>query len=202
MTVDKVAAIVLAAGYSSRMGSLKPLLKIGNSPVLQRVVELFHDGGIGDIIVVLGHRWDEMSALVEATGASWVRNHYFELGMFSSVQVGVKALPDDAEAFFLQPVDIPMVQRQTITELLARYREGEGDIVYPVFNGKRGHPPLISCRYRDEILNHGGDGGLRAVLRRHEDRAVQAHVSDEMILSDMDTPDDYQALVKKLGLSK
>lgn len=197
MSVGRISAVILAAGYSSRMGVFKPLLKIGEATVLERIVRLFQEPGIENVVVVVGHQWHELTPFVEQWGASWIKNEHFERGMFSSVQTGVRALPSDVTAFFVLPADIPLVRPQTIRDLLHHFNQLQGSIVYPVFQGRKGHPPLISSRYRDEILLHDGSGGLAAVLRRHEREAAHVEVADAHILADMDTPDHYEALIER-----
>ena len=195
----RISAIILAAGYSSRMGALKPLLKLGARTVLERVIALFSGSGIKDVIVVVGHGASQTIPIAHECGAQAVINRQFDRGMFSSVQEGVRALSPDSRAFFMLPVDIPLVRPQTIEELLKAYYGGMGKIVFPTFLGKRGHPPLIDALYRNEILSHPGEGGLRAILRNHEDQSIQIEVADEMILFDLDTPADYEALVARLS---
>jgi len=190
----KLAAIVLAAGYSSRMGDFKPLLTFGGISVLERVVSLFREEGIRDIRVVVGHRADELFPMVERLRARPVINERYHEGMFSSVLAGVRTLGDDVAAFFLLPVDIPLISRGTVRLLMQAYNEKEGSIFYPVYHGKRGHPPLIAERYRGEILSWCGDGGLKGILSRHDDEAVEVPTDDESILLDMDTPEHYEQL--------
>jgi molybdenum cofactor cytidylyltransferase len=117
--------------------------------------------------------------------------------MFSSVQAGVKALSPDSHAFFVLPVDISMVRPRTIKDLLEAYRSGKSKMVFPMFLGNRGHPPLVGASYRNEILSYSGAEGLRAVFRNHENEWVQVEVADEMILLDLDTPADYEALLAR-----
>jgi HD superfamily phosphohydrolase YqeK len=120
--------------------------------------------------------------------------------MFTSVQAGVANMNSSAHAFFLLPVDIPLVRPTTIAKLLDEALDSEQLIVYPTWNGRRGHPPLISVSLIPEILNWDGEGGLRAVLRRHEDAAVEVSVEDEHILLDADTPEHYADLVRRQAL--
>jgi molybdenum cofactor cytidylyltransferase len=195
--VQRIAAIILAAGYSSRMGTLKPMLKLGGETILERVIRLFRDSGIEDVIVVVGHGAKETMPIVHDCGARAVMNEQFEQGMFSSIQEGVSALKPEWEAFFVLPVDIPLVRTQTIRDLLKAYRCGSSKIVAPVFRGKRGHPPLISTTYRNQILLYSGDDGLRGFFGKHDQFSEQAEVADEMILFDLDTPADYEALVAR-----
>jgi molybdenum cofactor cytidylyltransferase len=92
LPLQRTAAIILAAGYSSRMGTLKPILKIGKQTILKGVISLFHESGIEDVIVIVGHRGNELVPEIVNCGARPVTNEHYERGMFSSVQVGVKAL--------------------------------------------------------------------------------------------------------------
>jgi molybdenum cofactor cytidylyltransferase len=194
---SRISAIILAAGYSKRMGALKPLLKLGDRTVLERVIGLFSGSGIKDVIVVVGHGASQTIPIAHECGAQAVMNRQFDQGMFSSVQEGVRALSAESRAFFMLPVDIPLVCPQTIKELLEAYYRGMGKIVFPTFLGKRGHPPLVDTRYRNEILSHSGEGGLRAILRNHEDQSIEIEVADEMILFDLDTPADYEAVLAR-----
>jgi putative nucleotidyltransferase with HDIG domain len=189
-----IAALILSAGYSSRMGEFKPLLPFGDATVLERDISLFRDAGIQDVRVVIGHRAGDLLPLVERLRAQPVMNEHYSDGMFSSVLAGVASLGDDVEAFFLLPVDIPLVRRQTITLLADAFRRRDGSILYPSFYGKRGHPPLIAARHRREIIAWNGEGGLKSFLSRHDNEAADVETEDEGILLDMDTLAEYDRL--------
>jgi putative nucleotidyltransferase with HDIG domain len=194
---SSAAAIVLAAGYSSRMGQFKPLLLLGKRTIIERVVDLFLESAVKDIHVVVGYRASELSPLLKNKGVACIVNEDFEEGMFSSVVAGVKSLVPNARAFFVMPVDIPLVRPQTIQSLLQSYKKRMGEIIYPRFRGERGHPPLISSRLVEGIVSWNGEGGLQSFLERHEKFAVDVAVADEFILFDLDTPEDYQRLLRE-----
>ena len=194
---EQISAIILAAGYSRRMGTLKPILKFGDKTNLERSVRLFQDLGIEDVIVVVGHAANQTIPVVHGCRARAVMNQHFEGGMFSSIQAGVEELRPDCEAFFLLPADIPLVRPQTIKDLIEAYRGENDKLVFPTFFRKRGHPPLVPARYRNDILSYSGDEGLRAVFRIHENQSVQVEVADEMTISDLDTPADYKTLLSR-----
>jgi putative nucleotidyltransferase with HDIG domain len=189
-----IAAIILSAGYSSRMGEFKPLLTLGDATVLERDVSLFRDAGIEDVRVVIGHRAADLLPLLERLQVRPLMNERYADGMFSSVLAGVASLGDDVEAFFLLPVDIPLVRRHTISLLAGAFRQGNGSILYPAFYGRRGHPPLIASRYREEITVWNGECGLKSFLSLHESEAVNIETEDEGILLDMDTLAEYDRL--------
>ena len=186
-----MSAIILAAGAAARLGRFKPLVELGRSSPVKRVIDTFQSAGVSDIIVVAGHRAGELSEAVRPLGARIAVNDEFKSGMFSSVRAGLKALPPDVSAFFLLPVDIPLVRPATIHRLSEQFEAQGAQVCYPTFRGKRGHPPLISSELAEPILNWSGQGGLRAFLSQLEDRAVDAPVADAGILQDMDTPEDH-----------
>jgi putative nucleotidyltransferase with HDIG domain len=191
----KTTAIILAAGHSSRMGEFKPLLPLAEMTVLEKTVRLFQRAGIQDIRVVVGYRATDLAPLLEQWKIRWVVNACYKRGMFSSILAGVNTLEMDREAFFLLPVDIPLVRPQTILDLLAAYQKDKENILYPVFGDRRGHPPLIAASYAKEIKEWSGEGGLRCFLEQYERYALDVEVADEYILLDMDTPADYQRLL-------
>jgi CTP:molybdopterin cytidylyltransferase MocA len=126
-------------------------------------------------------------------------NDRFEEGMFSSVRAGVGDLESSKRAFFLLPVDIPLVRRTTVLDLLEANETQSGDVWYPSFSGRRGHPPLISAKYRPALLAWDGEGGLRAFMREQGPHAVDVKVADEHVLIDMDSPEQYQDAIAGLA---
>lgn len=198
---SKISAIILSAGYSSRMGEPKALLKLGKNNVLERVAANFKTNGIDSVYVVTGHAREGIDTAAEKAGLKTVFNPDYDDGMFSSVLAGVKALPEDCKAFFIIPVDNALVRRGTVKLVLEASEEDKYDIIFPCYEGKTGHPPLISKALIPEILEHDGQGGLRRVLEKHAakfpDRILNLEVPDQHILFDMDTPELY-AEAKKL----
>jgi putative nucleotidyltransferase with HDIG domain len=193
----RVTAIVLAAGYSSRMGKFKPLLSLGETTVLERVITLFRDAGISDIRVVVGYRSEELLPLLGKMGVPYIVNQNFRAGMFSSVVAGVKSLEESVDVFFVLPVDIPLIRPWTLHLLLQAYQGGKGKIIHPCFQGKRGHPPLVSACLADQITVWRGRDGLKGALAQLEADAIQIEVPDENILLGMNTLDDYHQLQAK-----
>lgn len=187
------AAIILAAGYSSRIGGFKPLMELGGQSLLGRSVALFRQAGITRISIVTGHRHPEVKALAARLGVSSIHNPDYDRGMYASVCTAVAHL-SNIDGFFLLPVDIPLVRPATIDALLAAFTGRS--VVYPCFNGLRGHPPLIPATLIPAILNHSGDGGLKALLEKHPRQDVA--VWDQGILFDADTPEDFLALERRL----
>ncbi|MGH4124555.1 MAG: nucleotidyltransferase family protein [Clostridium sp.] len=191
-----VSAIILAGGYSMRMKQFKPLLPLGDSTVIENTVNVFRNSGVCDITVVIGFQANDLRNLLDSMGVKWVYNQNYKEGMYSSIVAGVRSLPDNTKGFFLLPADMPLIEKETIEELLKVYNSKEYDIIYPEYKGKRGHPPLISSRLFPAIKNWDGCGGLRVLLSQYQKVATQVEVMDENILNDMDTPEDYINLCK------
>lgn len=189
MTNHKSGALILAAGLSTRMKGFKPLLRVGDKRLIEHAITLFENLGIPSLTVV-GNRSQELTPIIAQTSSRPVYNENFQDGMFSSLQCGVKELKD-CGAFFLLPVDIPLVHPATLKKLLyARDNDASRLIYYPQFLGRRGHPPLISARLIPEILNYNGQDGMRGLLRRYTDKALAVPVEDQFITIDADTRED------------
>ena len=188
----RIAAVILAAGLSSRMGSCKPLLPLGGCNLLGHCRSLFAGCGLTEVLVVVGHQAEDVRTESAFLGLRTVENPDYRTGMFSSVQRAVSVLPEDIDAFFILPVDIPLIRPATVRRLLGDFAAGSGNILYPTFAGRRGHPPLIPAALIPAIQAHDGAGGLEALLGRYPGREVA--VWDEGILLDADTPDDLQRL--------
>ncbi len=193
-----ITAIVLAAGFSERMGRFKPLLPLGAYRTIERVVNLFQAAGVEEILVVTGHRADEIRQAVASRNVRCVENPDFSSGMFSSVLAGIDNLPARCRAFFIHPVDIPLVRPHTVRQLTAAMENASTAILYPTFDGRRGHPTLIRTCLAPQILKWTGSGGLRAFLKRHDAESLELPVVDEAVLLDLDTPDDYSRMLARL----
>jgi len=195
---SSITAVVLAAGRSERMGQFKPLFPLGENRTIERVVKTFQTAGIRDILVVTGHRAAEVRQAVAPLSVRSVENADYIHGMFTSVLAGIRALPAECQAFFIHPVDIPLVLSHTIQRLAAAFEDASPAILYPTFDGRRGHPTLISTSLVPEILKWPGKGGLRAFLKGHDADSLELAVADEGILLDLDTPQDYRYMLARL----
>jgi molybdenum cofactor cytidylyltransferase len=189
---------VLAAGFSSRMGVFKPLLAFGERTVLGHAVATLREAGVRHIHVVTGYQAELMTLEAAALGVTRVHNASFAGGMFTSVRAGVASLPAEIEGFLLLPVDVPLIRASTIRRVLGKVATAGTPIVHPVFRGERGHPPFIGRALFAEILESDGEGGLRAILARHEHEASSVTVFDRGCLQDMDCPEDYRHLLAAL----
>jgi molybdenum cofactor cytidylyltransferase len=196
MTSNRYAAIVLAAGYSSRMKCFKPLLEVGGETITDRVISTFLHNGI-EVCLVTGFEQSRLRDGIKTRDIRIIENLDFHQGMFSSIRAGLREMQQDHKAFFIMPVDIPLVRPFTIKLLLEAAENNPGKLFYPVFDSKRGHPPLIPREVIPAILDWQGEGGLKPILASHEGFAVEVKVPDRNILLDIDNLDDYQVLLER-----
>jgi len=193
--MTRLAAVILAAGLSSRLGEFKPLVELGGVTLLDRAAGLFREAGVEDIVAVAGHHASKTVAEAARLGIPAVTNETYADGMFTSVLAGLRALAEGGgapDAVFLLPVDIPLVRPHTLRLLRDRLASTQTAVLHPVFAGKRGHPPLIAARFVPEILAWDGANGLRGALLALEERhgAAEIPVADENIHFDVDTQTD------------
>lgn len=193
-----IAVIVLAAGWSSRMGAFKPLLPFGDDTVLGHVISTIAEAGIGPVYVVVGNEAERMMPAVEARGAVAVVNTAFADGMMSSIKAGVAALPETVYGAMILPVDVPLVRAATLSRIAEKAREGKAAVVRPRFRGESGHPPFIHRQLFAAILAAPPEATLRDILERYRQHVRSIPVVDSCVLRDMDYSEDYRRLAALL----
>ena len=187
------AALIVAAGMSSRMGDFKPLLNIGSISIAQRVVATFRQAGLDKIVMITGYNAPLLERHLSGNGVVFLRNEdYRTTQMFDSVRIGLRYLRDKCDRVLFTPVDIPLFTAATVRALL----ETEAPLACPAVDGETGHPTLIAASLFDRILADKGDLGLRGALDRCGAEMTLLPVEDRGVLHDADTPEDYKALLK------
>ncbi len=187
------AALIVAAGMSSRMGEFKPMLNIGAISISQRVVATFQQVGIEKIVMVTGYNAVVLERHLSGNGIVFLRNEaYRTTQMFDSVCIGLRYLRDKCDRVLFTPVDIPLFTAATVRALL----ETDSALACPAVDGETGHPTLIAASLFDRILADPGDRGLRGALERCGAAMQLVPVEDRGILHDADTPEDYKALLR------
>lgn len=189
----QTAALITAAGMSSRMGDFKPMLNIGSISVAQRIIATFHQAGVSRIVMVTGYNADLLERHMANNGIIFLRNEaYATTQMFDSVKIGLEYLKDKCDQVLFTPVDIPLFTANTVRSLLA---SGES-LACPLCEGQTGHPILLSTSLISRILSDSGEGGLKGALSRCGQEMTQIPVDDPGTLHDADTPEDYSALLE------
>jgi molybdenum cofactor cytidylyltransferase len=192
-----LSGLILAAGESSRMGRDKALLTYRGSTFLEHIVGTLHDAGIERVMVVLGHHASEIQSALNLHGTQVVLNHDYRLGQTSSLQAGLRALDQqDVQAVLLCLVDHPAVSVEVVKQLMHAYEKSHSPVVIPTYQGRRGHPVLISRELFAEILALGSGEGANTVIRKYREATNFVEVSDSGILIDVDEPQTLNELEK------
>ena len=187
--MGELAGVVLAAGLSSRMGAFKPLLEVGGRSMISRVVELMQNAGTDPVIVVTGHRHEELEAHLSGDGVEFVHNpDYASTQQLESLQLGLAKLPRDCERVLVTPADIPLVRPDTVERLLA----AKGDFVRPRSGERTGHPVVLSAGLIPFLLRYDGPGGLKGAIQQSGCVIRDVPVADPGVLIDNDTPEDFR----------
>lgn len=199
---NDMAAIIPAGGFSSRMEVFKPLLPVGNRLAIERSILGFKSAGIETVIVVTGFKSHLLEPVLRRHGVEMVFNAAYEEGMFSSVRAGCAWLNKNmagAKVFFILPADTPLVKPETVKQLVSHFKLDEGRMIFPCYQGKKGHPPLLSTELLPEILTGCPEEGLRSVIQMSDLSISRVDVNDPGILQDMDDPKDYRKVVIESG---
>jgi molybdenum cofactor cytidylyltransferase len=191
--VEQVAAILLAAGRSRRMGAFKPLLPFGAGTVIRSCLNQLRDAGVKEIAVVVGHRANDMRAHLKDADVSVAVNPDPDSAMSVSIARGLAQIGSDAKALLIALVDHPAVDSATILAIADEWKRGS-KLVQPEHDGRGGHPVLIDLSYRPELLNLDPEKGLRNFFETHRDEVRRLAVESPFVARDMDTWEDYVQL--------
>jgi molybdenum cofactor cytidylyltransferase len=189
--VNEIWAIVLAAGLSTRMGTQKLLLPFEDKTIIEKVVENILNSGIDQVMVVLGANHNEIAETLKSWPVSFVWNENFQEGMYTSVISGVCALPPTGRATLIFLGDQPFIPGNVAEKVIGAWRISGKGIVIPLFEGKRGHPPLYDLKYKDELSNLDPQVGLRSVALKFPDDICEVETFCPEIVRDIDTQGDY-----------
>ncbi|MDX1433750.1 MAG: molybdopterin-binding/glycosyltransferase family 2 protein, partial [Gammaproteobacteria bacterium] len=192
----RVAALVLAAGQSTRMGPANKLLAdIAGVPMVARVADTALAAGAAGVFVVTGHERELIEQALGERPVSFVHNPDYAEGLSSSLARGIAALPADVDGVLVCLGDMPRITVSHLERLMAAFDPGEGRAVcVPMHEGRRGHPVLWGRQFFDEIRAIRGDVGARHLLGEHAELVCEVAVDDDGVLVDVDSPDSLEAL--------
>lgn len=191
----RVAALVLAAGRSTRMGAEnKLLLPVDGVPMALRAVMAARASRATSVTVVLGHEAGAVEAALAGSGAGFARNPDPAQGMSGSLRVGITALADDIDAVVVLLGDMPRITAAHVDRLIEAFDPAQPAIIVPEHQGRRGNPVLWPRAFFAEMCALTGDQGARGLIERHPERVVRVAVDDEAIFIDVDRPADLAAV--------
>ena len=175
------------------MGRPKQLLPWGETTILGQTLRNLQQSATDDILVVSGHRAEEVARIAREHGLRTIHNPDYATGeMLSSLQAALGHLSAATDAVLVMLADQPLVDAPLINQILTAYREGAGDLVAPAFRGRRGNPVLIGRRYFDELAALPWGDAPRTLLRRHAADLHLVPVDSEAVLVDIDRPPEYE----------
>jgi molybdenum cofactor cytidylyltransferase len=182
-----LAAVILAAGASSRMGQPKQLLRFRGTTLLRRAIDTALAVPADQVIVVLGHAADQLLPEVRAAGATVVLNDQWMDGVSTSLRGGLSAVSSEARGVFIYPADMPLVTPEALRELARRQQ---------VSGGVRGVPVFITRSLFPALMIQEGDIGGAQYLRAHPESVEAVRFDDADLMRDVDRPEDYRRLLE------
>ncbi|TVR73137.1 MAG: nucleotidyltransferase family protein [Sphaerobacteraceae bacterium] len=199
----RIAAVVLAAGGSTRLGHPKQLLQLGERVLIDHTLSAVRRAGhIDDYFIILGHAEDDIRAQSDLTGFTQISNSTYSEGQSTSVRIAIEQIPEaiDAAVFVLadQPLQVPDV----IERLAASYRENPAPIIQPVYADGPGNPVLISRDVFPDLAHLTGDTGARPVLKRRKAEIRKIDCSEWSRPLDVDTVEDYERIKQQYELGE
>lgn len=189
----RVAAVLLAGGLSTRMGDFKQLMPYRGQTIVETCVNTLLSTSVDEIVVVTGHRADEVERVLMPYSVRIARNTAYAAGMSTSVIAGARAIDPDA-AMMVCLCDQPHLPSEVFDAVLDAYRHGTAAIVMPTIAGDTGHPVIFDSNLRDEILGVDPSVGLRSVTYANRERTLRVPVDALGVLDDIDTQEDYERL--------
>ncbi|MGQ9599339.1 MAG: molybdenum cofactor cytidylyltransferase [Anaerolineae bacterium] len=189
-----VAAIVLAAGGSIRMGRLKQLLPVDGQPMVRRVTQTVVAAGLAQVIVVIGAQADRVREVLHDLPVEIVVNEQWPAGMSRSLRAGLQAVQPEIQAALIVLADQPTLTPPLLQKLVARYQATRAAIVTPFYQGRQGNPVLFDRSLFAELVAVEGDQGGRSLLARYQAQIERVEVDDPAVILDIDTRDEYEQL--------
>ena len=190
-----IAAVVLGAGKSSRMGATNKLTtEVDGTPMIAHAVKAASENGLSPIVVVTGHEAEKVKTALARQPVSFVHNPDYAEGLSTSLRAGVRALPDNIDAVLVCLGDMPDISAGHVARLIAAFDPDEGrTICVPTVAGKRGNPILWGASFLSEFAALKGDTGARHLLGEHAEAVCEVPMPDDAALRDIDTPEELAA---------
>ncbi|MGD9580669.1 MAG: NTP transferase domain-containing protein [Vampirovibrionia bacterium] len=195
--MQNIVAIVMAAGLSSRMGKFKQLLPYKDKTVLTYILSELLASKVSNTYVVIGHNNQQVLEKVSGYKVQTIYNPDYQEGMHTSVMCGVNAIDQDCDGFMVVLGDQPEISFNLVNSLIDYKQQSDKGIIIPSFNFKAGHPVVFDKKYIPLVSEINPESGLKSLVSANKHDIDYMNVTDESILIDIDTPSDYEKLVKR-----
>lgn len=189
-----ISGIILASGLSKRMGTDKLLLTVEGVPVIERVIAAASDSRLREVILVCTSA--AVASIGEKYGARIVINNAPELGQSNSIRLGVRNSDRASAGYMFLAGDQPFINKNVINGLIEGFGT-ESSAVVPFYNGIRGNPVIFNSRFKEKLMGLSGDSGGRVLLDELKDSIIKVGFTDEKAGMDIDTREEYEALVRQ-----
>nr|WP_300002628.1 nucleotidyltransferase family protein [Tissierella sp.] len=188
-----ITGIILASGFSNRMGRDKLLIKLKDETLIETVIKACKESELDKLLLV--YRQKEVKDIGEKYNLETILNSNANLGQSESIKLGVAGVKMDSDFMFIMG-DQPFIDKEHINKLINKYNNSEKGILVPYYNSKRGMPSIFGGKYRDELLRVQGDKGGRDLMKKHKEDLEEFHFQDEKLGKDIDTPEDLEVVKK------
>jgi len=190
-----ISCVLLSAGSSSRFGSPKALATIKKTTVIDHILNTLSNTNIYETIVVLGSHAELIKPLVlKHKKARFVYNKDYNFGQTSSFKVGMSNISGESTGVLLLPVDYPFVAKETIDALIDQFSADGKGIIIPSYEGKKGHPPIIDVKVKDEILSLENNTGINVLFHQHQDQLKVLPLDDPGVIQTFNTKEEFEKL--------
>jgi|GEM_PF-227748 len=185
------AALIVAAGLSSRMGNFKPLLKLGELTLAERAVLALRQGGCREIVIVTGYNAEQLKEHLQIYNPTYIHNeNYATTKMFDSAKLGLAYLKNRCDKLLFLPIDTPLFSENIVKQLLAYPAQA----AVPSYQGTTGHPLLLNASLIDKLLQHNGAGGMQGALLNAACTPDLLQTDEQGVTVDADTPEEFAAM--------
>jgi len=195
----EIAAIVLAAGKSERMGgSHKLLLPIAGKTIIACLMEKLVRIPFKEIVVIVGFQQEAVRHVIDTYPVRIVTNTFYVQGLSTSIIAGIQNISPAVSGYLFLPADMPLITEGIIQRLIKVFRSFKGEkIVFPEVAGKQRNPVIFPVRFKEDLLSLKGDQGGKLLIRQFSEQAISVPFDNPLPFRDIDTMEDYRELVKE-----
>jgi len=198
--VKNLAAAILAAGESRRMGRPKALVPFEGLTFVEHLLQATNHPRVGIVRVVLGANAESIQAELKLDQETVVVNQDWQQGQLSSIQSAIRSLPaDETAGLLLCPVDHPLISSQLVSRLIAEFDSDRKLIVVPTHQGRRGHPVIFHASLYAELLDASPNVGARQVVWAHPDAIAEIETDESGVILNLNDPETMRKALGHLG---
>ena len=194
-----ISCLLLSAGFSSRFGSPKAIVRLNGRTLIEHLQELLLTTQLHEIIIVLGHGADQIKPfLFKHKKIKVVYNKDYKFGQTSSFKCGIKEVAAPTTGVLLFPVDYPFIKQETINTLITFFYEKKPVALIPSYDDRRGHPPIFNIQLKNEFQDLADVLGVNTVIHRHIDEVAVLPVADPGVIKSFNTREEFERLKAEL----